>query len=325
MLEQLQIQNFQAHSKLRLEFAPGITTIVGPSDTGKSSIIRALRWVATNQPGGEAFIRYGTKGCTVRLTVDGHTVTRRRKRGGDVNTYHLDDDEFKAFGRGVPDTVAEFLNLPEVCWPCQHNAIVDLGVIDDTLRAVGSTFHAARVKLESAEEGLTEAKEEADGLAWVADADKALRGVEAAYGDAYAAAGRAVGLRQYREAATQHRAHLGALRDRADAATALFKRADVALDARRVADSLRYNRQQAANAREKADLPVPNFDPVTAAARRAVTTRNRIKALEKLVAEIQEKETTVCQTQKTLDAARKAIPRSCPTCGQSLPPTSTSN
>lgn len=56
----LRIQNFQAHKDTTIEF-DCITTIVGPSDIGKSAVLRALKWVAKNEPKGTSFVRDGDK------------------------------------------------------------------------------------------------------------------------------------------------------------------------------------------------------------------------------------------------------------------------
>jgi exonuclease SbcC len=53
MITQLNITNFQSHVKSVLKLSPGINVICGPSDSGKSAIIRGLRWVIENQPTGK--------------------------------------------------------------------------------------------------------------------------------------------------------------------------------------------------------------------------------------------------------------------------------
>lgn len=340
MIEELRIQNFQVHGKLVVKFGPGITTIVGPSDTGKSAIIRALRWVATNQPGGDAFVRYGAKGCTVRVVVDGRHVTRKRKAGGDVNTYHLDDQEYKAFGRGVPDTIAEFLNLPGVCWQGQHdpsfwfgdtpgevsrqlNAIVDLGVIDVTLTNVARTFTKARNRLDVAEENLTTAKANAEDTKWAVECGEALSIVERKYGDAYAAAGRAVQARAAYEAVVTHQAVVKRAQGRVRAMRPLFTRAEAAR-------ALRKDHQRvflAIVAAEKAEKVVSaselDFGPVRRAAGVYSKTKFRIGKLERLIKLIEVYEERLCQKRIKLQKKRAALPKSCPTCGASLPQTST--
>ena len=50
----IELQNFQSHVKTIIEPAgPGfLTVITGPSDSGKTAIIRALKWLLYNQPQG---------------------------------------------------------------------------------------------------------------------------------------------------------------------------------------------------------------------------------------------------------------------------------
>ena len=43
-IESLSLHNFQCHEHLDIAFDPQLTTIVGPSDVGKTAILRALKW-----------------------------------------------------------------------------------------------------------------------------------------------------------------------------------------------------------------------------------------------------------------------------------------
>lgn len=161
-LESLLIRNFQRHAKLRIHFDPGITTIVGPTDSGKSAVLRALSWVLFNQPQGDAHIKQGEDFARVRLKVDGQEIIRQR---GKENLYLLGEEEFKAFGAGVPDKVRDLLNVSEINAQWQFDApywfslssgevsrrlneIVDLSVIDSSLASVASTLRKARAKVE---------------------------------------------------------------------------------------------------------------------------------------------------------------------------------
>jgi len=193
MLERLKLKNFQAHVLRELDFDERVTTIVGPSDVGKSSIIRALRWASLNVP-VSSLVHDGAKEASVRLVVDAKHVVRER---GTENTYSLDAQEYKAFRTSVPDDIAAILQLDEVNFQNQHdpvywfscssgevsrqlNAIVDLGVIDAAMAAINQTFHKCRVKTEITEERLQEAIVRRDALAWVVEADTDLVTVESA-------------------------------------------------------------------------------------------------------------------------------------------------
>lgn len=192
-LKTLQIKNFQCHEKLQIEFDPRITTIIGSSDRGKSAIVRALKWVCQNNPQGEAFIKDGTKGTTVRLFVDDHVITR--KRGSGKNLYLLDKKAFKAFGTDVPDPIKNILNVDDITWALQHdapfwfsltagevsrqlNSIVDLGIIDKSLAAIGKKVRYIQQSITICKERLTKAKERKEDIDWIVETDLAYTLVE---------------------------------------------------------------------------------------------------------------------------------------------------
>lgn len=109
--KKLVIENFQSHAHTEIDFSQGLNVFVGPSDSGKSAILRALRWVLFNQPRGTDFIRSGASKCRVSLTLtDGTEIIR--VRGASVNRYILrtpDGEEkvFEGWGTGVPPEIAE--------------------------------------------------------------------------------------------------------------------------------------------------------------------------------------------------------------------------
>ena len=117
MIKKLRIKNFQKHKSIDIEFDDHITSIVGPSDSGKSALIRALKWVITNKPNGMEFIREGSKKCSVRIETDNHKITRSR---GTENTYHLDKEVFHAFGNNVPKEIIDSLRMDEINFQGQH-------------------------------------------------------------------------------------------------------------------------------------------------------------------------------------------------------------
>lgn len=110
MIEAIEIRNFQIHKKTKIDFVPGINIISGTSDNGKSSIIRAFRWVLENRPQGYSFRRWGTpdKAVTaVDLHIDEELISR--KRGNVKNEYVFQDTVYKALRSDVPDPIKEHL------------------------------------------------------------------------------------------------------------------------------------------------------------------------------------------------------------------------
>jgi exonuclease SbcC len=107
-ITRLKIVGFQKHEKpVDLEIAK-LTTFVGASDSGKSAILRALTWVLTNQPRGNAFINHNVTECKVGAVVDGVPVIRTK---GSQNEYLVNKVEFKSFGLGVPNELEALTKL----------------------------------------------------------------------------------------------------------------------------------------------------------------------------------------------------------------------
>lgn len=118
----LTIENFQSHCKTVLEPASDglLTVVVGPSDTGKTAIIRALRWLLYNVPQGDDFIRVGCTLCRVTLELQsGHKIIRERTKGG-VNRYKIlapeadKPETYEGFGHVVPLEVRELTGVQPV-------------------------------------------------------------------------------------------------------------------------------------------------------------------------------------------------------------------
>lgn len=121
MLDELRLKNFQCHESKRIIFDPEITTIIGPSDSGKSALLRAVRWLALNRPSGDSFIREGAELCRVGVKVDGQAVVRDRKRRG-LNQYRIGKQKYQSFGTDVPDDVKTVLGLGLINFQGQHDA-----------------------------------------------------------------------------------------------------------------------------------------------------------------------------------------------------------
>lgn len=112
MIEKLTLKNFQSHKHSELEFAPGLNAIIGQSDSGKSALLRALRWIVTNRPSGDAFRSDwgGDTEATVQMAEG--SITRYKNDSG--NGYLLEGSKFQAIGTGVPDEIINTLAIDDV-------------------------------------------------------------------------------------------------------------------------------------------------------------------------------------------------------------------
>lgn len=193
MIESLYIRGFQKHRKRKIEFDPEVTTIIGRSDLGKSTIIRILRWLSLNK-GPKRIVSLGMKFTKVKAVIDGHTLIRHKAKG--TNLYVLDNESYKALGlTGVPDDVSKFLNMGDINFQRQldeHfwfsltpgqvskelNQIVNLTAIDQSMENISKKSRRCKVELDLINERLEEARTKKKKLFWVKEFDRDLKKIE---------------------------------------------------------------------------------------------------------------------------------------------------
>jgi exonuclease SbcC len=196
VIERLELIDFESHKNTVVDFSQGLNIITGNSDAGKSSLLRALRLVLNNEPGGEDFINFNADVCTVKLHMDGHEIVRRKGRSNKVNEYILDGKVLKAFGQGVPDEVRAVTGLTEVNAEWQFdrrpfllaetggyvasklNEIVNLELIDSSLKNIGSTRRDNNQKLESVTAQHESIKPKIETYKWIAEAKRKLERIK---------------------------------------------------------------------------------------------------------------------------------------------------
>ncbi len=120
-IKSLLIENFQSHQKTKIEPALSgqLTVITGPSDAGKTVVLRALRWLLFNEPQGSDFIRVGASFARVTAEMSsGHIVIRERTKA--TNRYKIvapgsdGPQVFEGFGSNVPLEVQEVTGVRPV-------------------------------------------------------------------------------------------------------------------------------------------------------------------------------------------------------------------
>lgn len=127
IIKHVEIKNFQSHEYTIVEFKDGLNTIIGESNSGKTSILRAIRWCLDNDPKGSDFITTGRDDCSVTIIFDdGTSITRKRTRtdsgeyevlgktiqpDGTVSRW---TQTYKGFANNVPIEVANIHQMPKV-------------------------------------------------------------------------------------------------------------------------------------------------------------------------------------------------------------------
>ena len=124
-ITKVEIKNFQSHEDTTVEFDNGLNVIVGESNNGKTSILRAIIWAVDNYPLGTDFIMAGKKDCSVKVTYsDGSYIKRSRSaKGTSSGTYecgyidekgNLVENSYSGFTNAVPVEIDNVHQMPKV-------------------------------------------------------------------------------------------------------------------------------------------------------------------------------------------------------------------
>ena len=202
MLQTIQIHNFQSHENSQLDLSPGINTLVGDSDCGKSAVMRAILWAITNSPQGDAYVSDWTKtpkgkqmaGAATYVAIDTNPQKDRgkfsvvRKRSPEFNGYEVfdgsDNTQFEALRTDVPREVSQCLNVGPVNIQRQMdppfliaatpgeaarfiNQLVNLTDIDDAQTEINSLGRSCSADLRAATASLEKAEDLVKGMEWV--------------------------------------------------------------------------------------------------------------------------------------------------------------
>jgi DNA repair protein SbcC/Rad50 len=115
MVKSLRLLNYKSHKETKIKFSPGITGIIGQPSSGKTNIIRALRLLTFNRPGGILFVRNRVKNRSARIEVKlietDSTIIMQK---GIKTFYQIDDEVFEKFGKDVPEKIQAALNLSNI-------------------------------------------------------------------------------------------------------------------------------------------------------------------------------------------------------------------
>lgn len=112
-IDRLEVTNFQSIEKASIELG-AFTVVVGPSNSGKSALLRALRAVSRNEVLPSS-VRVGKTMFTATVTTDDKDISIERGKSHSVYRVTLPtghEEVFTKSGRTVPDDVQKALSLP---------------------------------------------------------------------------------------------------------------------------------------------------------------------------------------------------------------------
>ncbi len=100
----IKVRDFQSLGKVDIE-ATGLTVLVGPSNWGKSALVRAITAALFNRP-GEDFIRHGSSQAQVLLedlpTTTGTPLTVLWQKGHNLNRFTINGEVYDKVGQTAP-------------------------------------------------------------------------------------------------------------------------------------------------------------------------------------------------------------------------------
>ena len=114
LFKTLHLVNYQAHKDTTVDFTSGLNIIIGESDMGKSSILRALRKLVRDIPAGKDHINEDATSMKISLMVvddTGQEYTIIRQITPSKNLYYLNKQEFGGFGREIPEEIQNTLEM----------------------------------------------------------------------------------------------------------------------------------------------------------------------------------------------------------------------
>jgi DNA repair protein SbcC/Rad50 len=112
VIKSLELRNFESHRHSRFEFSSGVNVLIGNSDSGKTAVLRALRWLSTNRPLGNDIVSWegvsDGKETSATMVTDTDTIVRSK---GKQEKHILNDLEFHAFKTDVPQEIEQAINM----------------------------------------------------------------------------------------------------------------------------------------------------------------------------------------------------------------------
>ena len=114
MIETLTLKNFQSHRDTTIKLGK-MTVLVGPSSSGKSAIVRAVKALTSN-PTAKGYITAGESTMQISATTDKGTLTLTKGKPEDSYVILANSDienprRYTKLGGTVPDDVTNFLGI----------------------------------------------------------------------------------------------------------------------------------------------------------------------------------------------------------------------
>lgn len=110
----VKIKDFQKIKGAELSFDPGLTIIVGATNNGKTSVLRAIEAALFNKS-VDSSISHGSDCAVVNVSYNNNSLVWERNKTKASKTYYkLNDDVMVKVGRGQLDEIRDAFNIKEI-------------------------------------------------------------------------------------------------------------------------------------------------------------------------------------------------------------------
>ena len=196
MIEKITIKNFQSHKSSVLDLSPNVNVIIGSSDSGKSSIARAIGWALFNRPLGFSFkSHFSKKDEPVEVEIKFNDGILLRKKSHDQNLYCVNKERLETIGTDVPIKVLELHRLGKINYQSQFekifllqdspseiskkiNEILEIDLADELLKYINSSIFETRKEIKLKESEIERLRKEKDGYKYLDDLSRIIENLK---------------------------------------------------------------------------------------------------------------------------------------------------
>lgn len=197
-IKRIRAKNYAGYDDVEIVLDKGVNYFYGPTDSGKSSVIRMIEWCLWNQPMGFHFAQKGIASSdivSVEIEFFDGTIVERRRNERTVNEYVLNkdyDNSYKALKGKIPDRIAEAINMQGISLQKQEeqfflidlppkqlakkiNESVDLSLMDNLSFILNKKVRDTNKQKELTGIRIANCTEKIKKLSWVVQADKDMQ------------------------------------------------------------------------------------------------------------------------------------------------------
>ncbi len=198
IFDKLILKNFQSHVETEIDLSKNVNCIIGETNNGKSSIVRAIHFFYTNTWSSD-FLRHGEENA--EITLENEFVSIKRVKGKDnyfevkmngkteiydklgrsnipieiQNLLEIDSDLFFNIARQNPMDLDFLMTDTSSSRSSQLSVILKLDKIEDAIISVRTDINKTRKDYNSTEKIIEDLTLEKEKMDWIEDLDEIVK------------------------------------------------------------------------------------------------------------------------------------------------------